>query len=1296
MKRKKLLQKTLLIAFFLLSASTYAEQQHYDMTFAGRGETTTVETVVVENITQNTSLNLNGTDILRLTSQPTGIEETAANGAALTEPILYPNPAQDRGTLIFDAATSGQVLVSIADLSGRMLNNASFNLEAGRYSISLPAMPTGMFMVSIRGAGTDHSFKWMCTGNGPGTGMIALNGADGTLLPIVQTRAVQSNAKVVEMLYNEGDLLRFTGTNGNMTTIVTNIPTCSHDITFDFYNCTDATGRHYPIVRAGDLLWMAEDLGYSDPKNEIFLADNASRWKSLGATTPQAAYYEYSKDNALQGAYYNYIAAQSALPEGWALPTSGEVDYMVKALGGYETAAARMMCRDAGTLWSPAPTDADTLSFAAQPYGTVAPEGTFTDYAVSANYLTRSTISGRPVSFSLQSNGELKMDPQTAIADAGQGFHVRGCRQAPSAYNDMIKLFGAPETQNLRSTASLPATRTGLFESGPLGGQYTLAVEYKKLFSNLGSTTHTLYRDYQKGAYTPLSVDATDYSRYIRKAAAQKNGNGYENHVMAYFNRSISVLAATTEYGTAYEGNVTLVVTADSTRGYARQTVTLPGTFTMPAIENNFAVNEGTGALTMIRHYHSQMMFRMEEFSKQFNIACADFTGDGVDEIVVVLGSRVAVYDGTDYHLISEKTMIENPSFRYTCTRIAVGDVDGDGTPDLAVLWSNTAPVVNPLTQFTQMSTIYLYRSGDLTSTDIPQSQFTAVSANNTSGQLTDIKIGRVTGSNQNDIVCFNRNISLEYGAISLLQYDQKQNQLQTILRKIDYFGFNGNTYPLGINTLALVHSRGAIETADIVCMNSINRYDPEGKNLVEIGTIWEHNSNDKTNSSSAWRNIVFSDNIVAGNFNNDPNGHEQVMAVTMSLDIPENQGAPVCYYHTQVLTEAGTGKFAFKDLTNSEPIVKAWDPGLKFEYKQDPTGLSKESYFYTSERNKEVYAYANLAAVRSAGPIKIMKYAGWQAVMSEPRIYALLAAPPYYKNKKDGTPYDYAYSFGTSWGKSSLSGSATENASSNRAIAIVGYEQDFTIPIVAKKVGGIDFETKLEMEWTNSAERQETITKTNEFTAVDNDAVVLSAYFYDMYTYEITQSGNPDEVGSKLIISLPSQPRTLMITLPDYERASANAAGIPNLRKLFRHTVGDPFSYPSEKSDIRTNVPNTPIYWGGNVGGDEFIGTGSGGTLNRKVELDSQTAKASGFTFDMSAELVATAMGVKVGAGYGYNNSNNTTHTEGEGHSISGNVAGLRQIGEAGLADFRWNVCWYQYEVDGQRFPVVYYVVKK
>ncbi|OWK34712.1 Biofilm-associated protein [Fimbriiglobus ruber] len=93
-------------------------------------------------------------------------------------------------------------------------------------------------------------------------------------------------------------------------------------------------------------------------------------------------------------------------------------------------------------------------------------------------------------------------------------------------------------------------------------------------------------------------------------------------------------------------------------------------------------VNGTTGATVMTIHPFE------DSFTGGVFVAAADVNGDGVADIAVSAdvtgGARVQVYDGKTGKLLADFLGIADPGFRGGA-RVAFGDVNGDGTPDLIV-----------------------------------------------------------------------------------------------------------------------------------------------------------------------------------------------------------------------------------------------------------------------------------------------------------------------------------------------------------------------------------------------------------------------------------------------------------------------------------------------------------------------------------------------------------------------------------------------------------------------------------
>ena len=1306
------MKKTILtLVAALFAAWAMAEENpvaplQYDMTFKGRGETTTVQTVTVENLTLGTFLELSGSDVLRLTNAPSqnGVEEVSA---VKVHSVIYPNPSFGAASLVFANRAAGNVQITVTDLSGKTVTSSSFNIESGKQTAVLPAMPQGQYIVTLRGKGINESVKWLSAGGGTG-GAIRLEGNELAIaasaaetksqspvasaaigyFPVVAPQMRAANANIVEMEYHDGELLRFTGVSGNRTTIVMNIPTLSHDITFDFYACTDASGYHYTIVNAGGMLWMAEDL--RPVTQGMLVVNDAATWlDNFTDNDPKVAYYNFDNSKSTQSGYYNYAGALAALPAGWNLPTQGEVDYMLNTLGGYTPGAAKLKSRQTGD-WSIQPTGLDSVSFGGVAAGMLNEQGAFSGKGSLMRYWTKALRSANPNYWGVQSTAAQNVpNGQTVEAPAFTGLCVRGCRPAPSAYADVMALFPREELRSAKA-----------FSSGPIGGMYTVVKEKQKLFVDIQNSTNGVVRyDYKGNAYVE-SVIHNKTNDKLRKSTPQNNVEGRQNLIRAIWNGGGNVLGANTPEGS---NKISIEIFADSLGGYARvDSIVLPTIFEMPPapsmpIVSNTGNAQSNAWISGIDYYTSFLqVFKTQEFySKRFQVASADFNLDGVGDIVVMVGNRVEVYSGVSpYARLNAKTFASNN------LRIAVGDGDGDGEPDIAVVY--------PLNS--DNAQVELYSGGNL-SLAAPSAHVTVPAGNNN-----DIKIGEVTGNGKNDIVVYTRKDYALNGQLRVLEYNTSVTG--AINQVASYPIDNYKEGQICNSNVTLYRPRGANYPADIAVGYHVYRYNAN-KGYFE-GIIPSFFGANGTSRYEGNRYIP-ADLITAGNINGDEDGKEELI-YTVALSradgsIYSMSGTKT--YCTANYTIPATTYYRKSEDTNPEAtILKASYTYMRFSLYgtvKNATEIGSTGvYIYTDYQITHALAYgatsptaANLnvpaswgtmSAARSIEPAKIFKYIDHTTTMSEPRIYALLAAPPFYKYKPDGTPYEYGNfsSMGTSWGKSQVTGTGAANESSYSVSAIFGFNLEINAPIVGTKLGEIDFTTKLESEWTNSTEKEYTTEQSIEFTAPQNDAVVLSASFFDTYTYEIVQSGNPEEVGGLLNISLPAQQRTMGLTLNDYERLTADDPTVPQLRKLFTHKVGYPFTYPNEKTQLASNVNGTATLWAMPFAGQEFVSIGSGTDVNRSITLTEETVSTAAFSFGMEMELVATVGTVKAGVGFGYNNTNSSSHKEGVGHSIAGNVSGLQRIGEYGLSDFRWTVGWYQYRLGGQTFPVVNYVVKE
>src|SRR5665647_1263948 len=248
----------LLCALFLTGMSMNA--QEYSITFSASGASSILETVLVENVTKGTTLTINGTDILVLNPSGTvGLQDVKANPNSSM--LIYPNPSNGASTLTFNLPETGNVNLTINDLSGKIISQYSSYLESGVNSFQLPSIECGLYIVSVSGKSYHGVEKLMSSGQRLNSfGMIQEKG-------IASIQKIKSNAAPMEkvksssptkkgMIYANGDRLKITGTSGLCKTIL--IDSIAKDKNIDFYliNCVDADGNAYPVTKIGSLYWM--------------------------------------------------------------------------------------------------------------------------------------------------------------------------------------------------------------------------------------------------------------------------------------------------------------------------------------------------------------------------------------------------------------------------------------------------------------------------------------------------------------------------------------------------------------------------------------------------------------------------------------------------------------------------------------------------------------------------------------------------------------------------------------------------------------------------------------------------------------------------------------------------------------------------------------------------------------------------------------------------------------------------------------------------------------------------------
>lgn len=1320
----------------LAPVSVCADSEHpvYKITFGARGESSTVDAVLVENLSNGKSATLSGQDTLLLKAKGdlTPIDEVRPSvgdvriqSGQLVVDMLQPSPAQ----------------VSVYGVDGTLAWQTRIDSQSRISSVTLPPLGKGFYVVRVTAPGLERSVKWLSGGSSSLSAPAFITEqevADESGLqsqeygPLQPMFAMESASKGVELEFAKGDVLRFTGTSGDMTTITTNSPRSTHPVYFDFFRCQDADGYNYTIVRAGDMLWMAEDLRRV---NSLKINDAGTMSSELLTSVignPDMPLMASEGNNT----YYSKAAAIKALPEGWQLPTQGEIDYAIKKLNGgnYNTAGAYLKGEGEGRL--------DSTSLRMTANGRFDANGSVVDGS-KGYFMTRSTKGG--VMLAMQLSGSA--DKVSVGTCQNHLISVRGVRAAPSAYTEMMETFGYT-SQKAKSKARVPAT---LREKGPLGKTYVMHTGPQSIaYDFTGGQFKSVEPEARSGILAKDSKGAwflndrrdadflsdcgsnSERRNTLRKMAAMNNGEGTQYTLEMQWSRPFRIV--TQLVGNSYKrtdtpdvfgfGNVYLTIAGNSQMGHdviydrpstERYGIKLPGEY--------YFIPLNKSILPYFRYDNNNRPTetRMDYVQRCFQLLTADFNEDGVDEAIVCVDGVVNIYDGaTMLNTIKQGKSADfdgknylKPSMYYKdfrvaddgsgeldcsayylkkpMTRFAVGDVDGDGISDLAVLRVGTGGEKGKA-----KVELFVYGAGNLKAKPIAYSYFYETSPN---AVFNDIKIGNVSGSRYNDIIMLFRNYSgttLEkIGYMWHAMYDP--NNTETHLKidgnrdniDSDYVGknqsFQGYDGHIGNTNITLANFRGPGYPCDIVCGADLWRWNSETEKMEFCDIqVLPFTCND------IWS--IYCDNIIAA----DPNGTGvDILYYFRNWDTYESdngnrlmfQGFSETWFSSK--TEFTSSTLKHRHTFNSD-YFKYCDQGSVWNSKDQK---DVELMWWFGGGDVEFGNNSALCAVYDRPGYKVLQYKGHETAFSEPRIHALIAAPPTFDYGNETEPN---YDFVTSWGFNSKTSQQTTNSSSVSASLIVGFEQEINAPITGTKLGGVEFTTKMEQECTKTTSETSSISYGQIYEARDDDRVVMQVTPYDNYTYEVVASDNVDEIGGLLNLSIPQKPMTVGLALSDYDYLMADNKNAPDLHEVFSHTIGDPFSYPSTADKIKTNVPGSEILWG-NGQWNDFVTTGSGGSSIREIALDNSTATSAAFSFSVESELVVTAFCAKVGAGFGYGNTNETTHEESQGFSVSACVPGLAPGDKSpNRSFFDWNLCWYKYKLAGQTFPVVNYVVKK
>lgn len=1279
------------------------EFEFIDIAFAGQGEngtTPAIDQVTVENVATGATKTLGGSDILRLVVNDSKSQSISRHSLMNKKGNEIPMPKKMRITpaisfadarLTFVATADGLATIEVIDKEGKVASRSNVDATTGQNTVALGTHPYGQYTVRVTDAtGSVQATKWFSANKKTAvpTGAILLSGDEIRDVKTTPARLKAADSgNTVTMDFNSGDLLKFTAKSGNMTTIMMQQPANSHTNTFTFFECKDADGYCYPIIEAGGLLWMAEDLRYAR-RSGVTRVGSAGDWQTASTTKCMVVGGDVSN------AYYNYEGALKALPEGWRLPTGDEVNTVLRKLGGAEHAGALLKAHGDDSNWGAWDDEVDSLSLRLNAHGYINEDGNVTSKEQRGYIMTSTTLSKRPMWAELKDGSDV-VSFSTVGASLHNGFHIRGVRTAFSPYKGMMDEFFASEMQQVQQRADfLKAAKAPVnpYSGQPIGELYTvqtgtmnMVFDWYNSQSAQGGGAAGGYEWMQdevplsNGIYSIDSenvvrpLDGESDSDFLKKYAVQYTPDNYKIAKLRFDRKRndpvlITGAGARVTVTSGWVGTGTATLTVTDKDGFYPTTVTLPGEFTMPDAWETYKFrywgnNESTW---------TDMFAVYDFYAKRIQILAADFNGDQTDDLVVGIAGRYLVLDGSDY-----TTMLAQRTFTgCTATRATTGDFDGDGYPDLAFIFEYNGQI-----------TAQVFCDGlDKINGTATYSIGLGTRLDNSREPWLDIKMGDVIVPNRNDLICQVGDVNGNRNYVAKTSVWTRQEGSSSLVPPITRATIEETNGYLQNSCITVVHTRGMGYAADILAASGLQRFDgtnafsKEGTGMTSIANPGGFQGWDDAN-----RYIYFpADNVFAGKFNDKVQDGTDQLAVLSVIDAygqwhKWNDSSKLYWIGAQL-------RGLLRIYTPQDGIMTGENIDISMD--NHGAGVRIGNVWGWKEDNEftDTYTHPAFLAVPGANAHRATyEYVDMNVTFSNPQIHAVLAAAPYY----EGADYGNAAA-ATSWGKSSSSSSSSGRSSSNSAKLITGYNHE--IGFITKN-WEIDITASVEYNYTFGEDNEEIITWGKEYSTYDDNSVILTLTPYFVYNYKCVASDNEDAVGTMLAVGAPYYSSEQNVAMTDYMLMRADNAEIPDLKTVLKNTPGDPMSYPQYEDEIQSNCGSN-IYWALPKG--ELQGLGQGGTATALTHsVENSTTWNYDNQLNVSFELVNTLWGGKIGFGYGHSESWHSTHSESVGHTISGEVPAPKKFTDT-ISSFRWNLCRYNMQLNGQTFPVINYVVRR
>lgn len=677
------------------------------------------------------------------------------------------------------------------------------------------------------------------------------------------------------------------------------------------------------------------------------------------------------------------------------------------------------------------------------------------------------------------------------------------------------------------------------------------------------------------------------------------------------------------------------------------------------------------------------------EYDAMYDIAAGDMDGDGYDEIAVYASNHVYLYkyNGANLTLIDDGNTTppsnsdwqtkENGKYRKLGTAVvtlAFGDLNQDNKEEL-VMAQNMGYGADNIALNGEVG-IYALNSGnkleekqDFSLTTDSGGGYTIRYANVATGDINGdykdelIIAGYYSGSNS-DATCTTASVYYKVVKWNGITYNDS-GWKSTDFTKSDLLGRVVNNEkqlipPVSL-TCAATQGVGYAEQVFLSgCLYSVD----SSNNLTLLTQISTNREYKKDNGDKANKEEIFVVNVVAGNFNGNRNGQEQIVyAFGMKHDDSDRYWYDIGYINK---TTAGE--------TDASNPSGYW-------YGQEQV-MNYESSYNRDSNKSRASLYLSLAAVDCDNDSTLVRYKGQEITWTKPEVLTVLQSAPYFQDLQDTR--DYLDQAQTGYGKGTGESGTVTAGGTLKLGTYVSFEQDFSV--FGVKIASIQAEAQSTHSFEYGFEEVETTEVTINYSgSAGDDYVVVYAVPYVEYQYEtwvpgyeipkdtteytewkneyvsdyltgkdanwaseLSDQQRQDKIdatatelgltaGRKVAgswqpstVSVPMTPQTVLLSVDAYDEIAEQTEGLEPIRgNILNSTPGEPSTYDSFGTTGFTQI-----------GKDQAVTTAEGSNTSVGGTKTKEQTHTFNYSYEFEAKAGIGAGGVTVGilAGFGAN----------------------------------------------------------